>query len=883
MGSLARLLIRASELVYAALMRLAYPGPFLATYGRDMREMFLDRCRNAVREDGLGGLLAVWGRTVGDVLRHGAAERAAQGASLLPRVTGFRGDLAFALRSLRKSPGFTLVAAATLALGIGANTAVFSVINRVLLSPLPYPEPDRLFMVWRYDTPDSKNASFSYPDIQDIAAEAETFSGLAPFSRETAIVADETFGRRVAAAAVTHAFFDVLRVSPLLGRAILSPDEDSGSEPVVVLGYQAWDRDFGRDPDIVGRVARVNSRAVTVIGVMPPEFSFPPGTQLWTALPPDDNRNGHWLNVVGRLAPEATAEQAQAEASGLIARLGREFPGRYTDNRAQLVGIREQYFGDSRPALMAVLLAVAAVLLIGCANLANLLLARAERRRSEVAVRFAVGAGRGRIFRQFLTESLVLASVGGVIGVGVAYGATGLLGSLVPDGAPTTPGVSLRLLAFSSVLVLATSIVFGVAPALRAARMNPIDALASEGRAGGRPPDAGRGLLVVSEVAIAVTLLISAGLMVRTMSELLAVDLGFDAADVWVAGVSMPITDATEDESTDARITAFFDELQRRTEALSGVDGAGQIGMLPFEGNFWFSRVMVEGQPVVPRPERYLASWNAATPGYFESMRIRLVRGRTFDQRDVAGNPSTAVISETLARVLWPEGDPIGARITNQGPGTDQWLTVVGIVEDVRNGSLVSDQPGQVYLAEAQVAWSEMSLVVRTRNPSGVAAALHTILKDLDPELTIGEIRPMESFVEFQRERTRFLMRLLTGFSVIAITLAAIGTYGIIVYEVSQRLHELGVRRALGAPGFEIVIVVMGRTLRLAVVGVALGLFAGWGSTRLFRSLLQGVSPTDPATFVTVAVLSLTVGGVACLVPALRASRIDPVEALRQS
>ena len=888
-----RALVRLSELAYRALLRVSYPAAFRTRYGRDMREMFRDRCAEAVGERGVAGLIGVWAKTVPDIARHGPAEHAGRRtpAPLAGILPGMRTDLTFALRTLKKSPGFAAVAIGTLALGIGANTAVFSVVNRVLLAELPYPDPDQITMIWRYDTPSARTSTLSYPDIRDLAAEATSFSAVGPYSPGTAIIAGESSGRRVPAAVVTQGFFDVLQVGPLLGRTIQGQDEPSGSEPVVVLGHDVWERDFGGDPRILGRVVTIDSRSMTVVGVMPPEFSFPPGAQVWTPLPPDEERNGHWLSAVGRLGTGITVTQAEAEASALISRLEADFPGRYNNNTARLVGLRDQFFGDLRPVLAVVFAAVGAVLLIGCANLANLLLARAEARRAEVAIRIALGAGRIQVIRQFMTESFVLAALGGGVGVAVAYGGTGLLGSLVPAGVPpVTAGVSVRLLVFSSALTLATSLIFGLAPALRAARVDPKANLTAEGRGGGRSRDGGRSVLVVTEVAIAVALLISAGLMVRTLSELLAVDLGFETKDVWALEVEVPVTDELPQDGANearealaARIVSFFTELRERTEALPGVESVGQVGMLPFSGSFWGTRTMVEGQPVLPRPERYLGSWNAVTPGYFGTMGIRITRGRAIEHRDVRGNQRVAVVSESLVGVLWPEGDPIGARITNQGPDTDEWITVVGVVEDVRNGSLVSHQPGQVYLALTQAAWSDAQLVVRTEDGPGVARGIRAILRDLNPGLSVAEIRTLDSFVELERARTRFLMRLLTVFSLVAILLAAVGTYGVIAYEVSRRTHELGVRRALGARAPEIVGLVMRRTLSLALIGVAVGLAAGWGSTRLFESLLHGVSPTDPVTFATVAMLSLSVGVAACLAPAARALRIDPAGALRES
>lgn len=881
------LAVALSERVYSLLLALAYPRDFRAECGREMREMFRDACMARWKRAGWTGVTTHWGATLKDVMRNGAAERRERhGAAFLRPWDGVGTDIGIAVRGLRQSPSFTVIALLTLALGIGATTAVFSVVDSALLSGLPYPDSDRLVLVSRYDGDASPTSDFSYLDAMDIVADARSFAALAPFNREGIVVGKDTQGRRVSATKTTAKFFDALEIPPLMGRVIRPEDEPSGAERVVVLSHELWASVFDADPEILGTTIRVDNLQHTVVGVMPPEFGFPRGAQLWLPLHPNPLRGMHWLDMVGRLAPGVAADDAQMEVSAIVGRLGEEFPGRYKDNSAGVVALHEAFTSNARPTLTALIIAVGAVLLIGCANIANLLLARATVRRRELAVRAAIGASRLRLVRQMLTESLVLAVSGGLLGVVVAYQGTALLGAMVPPGAaPIEAGVSLRLLGFSATLVLLTGLVFGLAPALRGARVDLNATLTDQwrGKSGGARTR-GRRSLVVAEVALAVALLVCAGLTIRTMRVLIAADIGLDPTDTWTLNLELPLDLAAEDFNPEEFVSRFFDfnrEVRQQVEALPGVEAAAFAAYVPFSGYGWGSYVMVQGRPVLPRPERYMASGNYVTPGYFETFGIPLIRGRLFDDGDTWETERVAVVNETLARALWPDGDHMGARITNAEVEDERWYTVVGVVEDHRTAGLLDEPSGQFFIASAQNPYPYMNLVVRTPDLGAVGDRIREVVRTLEPELTAAEFQPIESYIEGRRTPTRYLMTLLTAFAGLALLLAAIGTYGVISYGVNQRAHELGVRRALGARTADILRLVASGGMRLALIGTAIGLAAGWGVGRLMTGLLFDVSPADPLTLGLVGMLAIGVALAACLIPARRAARIDPLATLR--
>ncbi|HEX6966672.1 MAG TPA: ABC transporter permease [Gemmatimonadaceae bacterium] len=817
-------------------------------------------------------------------------------------MTLFTQDLRDALRSLKRSPGVTLMIVLTLGLGLGGATAIFSVVNGVLLRPLPYPEPHAVVRIWNHfeGTPQAPLSPAEYFDYRDRVHAFAAFGGYATGEQMTLTGGEEP--ERVSAAYLTTGVFPALGVPPALGRAF-TPDEDwPGAEKVVVLSHRLWVDRFGGSPSVIGTRITLDGEARTVIGVMPTDFRLPEDfagepTQVLVPLAYDrttvPNRGSHFLRAVARLAPGVTLERAQQEVRTVAAQFVRDYPDAYPAGMhfsASVLSLHQDVLGAVRPALLVLLGAVGLLLLIACANVAGLLLSRADARRREFAVRAALGAGRMRLVRQLLAESLALAILGGALGVLIAYWGTHALVAAQPGDIPRMSGVGLdvRVLGFAFALSLATGLAFGLVPALRAGRSDVQASL----REGGRGPTAGAGrqrgqrLLVVAETALTLMLLIGAGLLARSFVNLRNVNPGFRSEHVLTARVTLP--DANY--PTPAAVTRFYRRLVDRLGELPAVNAAGAVSFLPLATTLGDLNVHIEGRSVPEGDVSPRGYWLVVTPGYFRALGMRMLEGRAIQATDDERAPGAVVINETMARRYWPGEDAIGKRFTLGGGAGPGVVTVVGVVDDVRHGSLDAAPKPQMYLAHAQfrmwnthAAVTGMTLVLRTPgNPAQLTAEVRQAVHALDPNLPVSDVRTMARVVSSSIARPRFMTMLLSLFAGVALMLAAVGLYAVMAYAVSRRTHEIGIRMALGAREGEVARMVVSQGLVLALAGIAIGLMGGVALHRLIASQLFDVSATDPMTLAAVSALVAVIACVACYVPARRAARVDPVIALRE-
>ena len=802
-----------------------------------------------------------------------------------------RSDLKYAARSLRRTPGFAAIAVVTLALGIGANTAIFSVVHNVLLQPLALVEPERVVRVF-HDAPEAGFATtpgaFSPPDFEDLQRDNAAFASLAayyfiPGQSETSLLGGGA-PQELDTAFVSADFFSLLGVPPLLGRTPGAAENVPGTDQVVVLSHGLWQARFGADPGIVGRNVTLDSGKFTVIGVMPAAFDFPSRkAAMWVPLSligEDDiptMRGLRWMDVVGRLAPEVTVAAADDAADGVMQRLAREYPDTNEDWTGVTVQtLKASLVGDLRPALFVLLGAVALVLLIACANLANLLLARGSARGSEFAVRSALGADRGRLVRQLLTESLLLALAGGALGLGLAYAG---LDALVALSAGTIPrpdeiGVDLRVAGFALAASVLTGVLFGLAPALAASKPDLQESLGDGGRsasAGRR----GRGLrdaLVIAQTALAVVLLAGAGLLLRSFWNLTHVDPGFSGENVLSLSISTP----SEVISDDERRAAYRREILARIGSLPGVLAVGGSKTVPLHGGGEGYAFTVAGQPEPVAPESGVL---IVTPGYFRALGIPLLRGREFTDNDEASEALVLMVNEAFARRYLPAREPVGATLSLG----DEELRVVGLVGDVRTEGIAREPAPAVYAPAYLLPRSSMKLFIRTTSdPLQVAAAVRETIWDINPNQPISDITTMQKVMSETVARPRFFTLLLGGFAGLAMVLAALGVYGVIAYAVSRRTSEIGIRMALGASTGNVLRLAIAQGLAPAVAGLAIGLVAAVLLTRLLSGLLYDVAAVDPATFGGVALLLVIVALLAGWLPARRAARVNPAFALRQ-
>ena len=796
-------------------------------------------------------------------------------------------DIRYGVRSLLKQPGFAAVAVLTLALGIGANSTIFSFVNGVLLRPLPYHEPERLVLL--DETAPKRGVTsvgVSFPNFLDWREQNRVFEGVAAYipAGYTLVGAGEP--EQLRGARVTSGLFEILGVTPALGRTIRPEEDRPENDTVVILGHGLWQGRFGADPGVVGRMISLNNRPHTVIGVMPPDFKFPEVADLWLPLALDAQRwtrNDHGLGAIARLKPGISLVRAQAEMVSVALRIEEQNPVTNEGMSVSVSNLREGLVGDYQQALMILLGVVGFVLLIACVNVANLLLARASARRKEISIRSALGAGRWRIMRQLITESLVLGAAGGALGLVMSVWGLELLLSAVPVEFPFWMKFNLdgRVLAFTAGVSLLTGIVFGAAPALQASKVDLNEALKEGGRSAavGAGRHRLRALLVVAEVALSLVLLVGAGLMMRSFLRLQNVKPGLNPENVLTMIVSLPRAKYQEPE----RQVAFFEQLLERVKSLPGVEGAAAVSNLPLSGSRWGRSLTVEGRSVLSVGEAPMINHCVVTPGYFRSMGIPILTGRDVADEDAKDSPKVTVIDERLAREYWPDESPLGKRIRFGPPESNEpWFTIVGVAGEVRHERLDAQTRKTVYVPYRQIPVGGMTLTVRTAtDPLSLTAAIRGQVRGLDPDQPVASVRTMEEVVFSTVWQPRLYAILFAVFAAVALALASVGIYGVMSYAVSQRTHEIGIRMALGAQAADVLKMVLGQGLVLVLVGVVTGLGAAFALTRLMASLLYGVSATDPTTFAAIALLLLCVALLACYVPARRAMKVDPMVALR--
>ena len=791
-------------------------------------------------------------------------------------------DVRYGARVLARNRGFTAVAVLTLALGIGANSAIFSVVNSVLLRPLPFAAPDRLVRVYekRLKLGRTRNV-VSAPDFLDWREQSSVFEAVSAYTGWNAALTSGDEPRQVTGTVASADLFQVLRAAPMLGRVFTAEEDKPGAGRVVVISHRMWKGLFGSDPSVVGKTVRLDGEGYTVVGVMPADFEFPDrGSELWAPLAlsaqEPGNRGSHYLNVVARLKDGVTLGKAQAEMEAVAARLEQQHPVN-VGHGVNVFPLHDEVVGAVRPALLLLLGVVGFVLLIACANVANLLLARGASRHTEIAIRTALGAARLRVVRQLLTESLLLAFAGGMLGLLLSAWGVDSLVKLIPADMPRVGeiGVDRWVFGFTSLVSVSTGVLFGLLPALQVSKGNLHDAL----KEGGRSPLSGssrqsrlRGFLVVTEVAAALILLIGAGLLAESFVRLRRVSPGFDPSNVLTMQLSLPPAKYKEPQ----RQAAFLQQVLQRAEALPGVKAAGAVVGLPLGGNSASRYFQIEGRPPRPAGEGLNTNFNLASPNYFRALGVPLKSGRYFDEHDAAGAAEVVVINETMARRFWPDEEPLGKRLRI---GENPWRTVVG---DVKNDELSAETKPEMFYPLAQSPLPFMTLVVRSdADPAALVAAVRGAVREVDKEQPVYDVKTMEQRVA-ESVSSRRLTALLVGlFAVLAVTLAAIGIYGVISYSVTQRTHEIGVRVALGARGVDVLRLVVGHGMRLVLVGVGLGLAGAFALTRLVSSFFFGVSAADPAVYAGVSLLLLAVALLACLVPARRAAKTDPMVALR--
>ena len=804
-------------------------------------------------------------------------------------LSDFIQDLRYAARMQRKNPAFTIVAIFALAVGIGANTAIFSVVNTVLLRPLPYKDAERLVMVWEdasrhgypRDTPTAAN-------FIDWRTQNTVFEGMAAILGQSFNLTGAGEPERLWGRAVSASLFPLLGVEPQLGRVFTNSEDQVGSNHVVVLSHALWQRRFGGDNGIVGKTLNLNGAPYTVVGVMPARFEYPTtDDDLWTPMAftaeQAADRNTHYLQVVARLKPGITLAQAQTEMSTIAARLEQQYPQSNTDVGAAVTSLHEYMVGDIKPALLILLGAVGLVLLIACANVANLLLARAAVRQKEIAVRVALGARRGRLVRQFLTESVLLATVSGVIGLGIAYGGLILLRAFIPAtiSQAKQASIDLKVLGFTLLVSTITGLVFGLAPAIQAARFNQTETLKEGGRdsATGSSGKRIRGLLVMTEVAVSLVLLIGAGLLINSFLRLRNVDPGFRTDHVLTMRVVLP-----SPKYDFQRRTAFYSDLVQRIGALPGVKSAAVTSDLPLyrQGNEIV--VGIEGRPALPPGQELIIGTRIISPKYLDTMTIPMLSGRQLSDQDTPTSQRVALISETMAHRVWPNEDPIGKRLaTGNIERPEDWVQVVGVVKDVHQYELTAEPKPQMYLSYRQIDFfAPEDLVVKTDvDPASIAPAVRDAVWEIDKDQPVSHVKTMDEVLLDSIAQQRFSMLLLAIFAAVALTLAAVGIYGVMSYSVAQRTHEIGIRMALGAQTGAVLRLAVGYGLKLVLAGVAIGLIAAFALTRVMSTLLYGVTATDPTTFMLISLLLVVVAAVASYIPARRATKVDPIIALR--
>ena len=800
-------------------------------------------------------------------------------------MSGALQDVRYALRQFVKNPGFSAAAIVALALGIGSTTAIFSVVDQVLLHPLPYPESDRLVKVSQTfegtDTDDASPANYL-----DLAAQNHVFSEVAASRGWRGSLSAGDRPEQVRGTMTTPSFFALFGVSPLLGRGLQASDAQPGNDHVAVLGYGLWQRYFGADRGLVGRNIRLSGEQYTVVGVMPPNFSPDDYGELWLPSPwvvpthplaPDKDprqfRDRSYLDVWARLKPGVALPQARAELDTIGRRLEQQYPNSNDKVGLSLLPLHEYVVGDVRPILLVLLAAVVVVLLIGCANVANLLLARVTSRSKEISVRITLGAGRARLFRQLLTESVLLALLGGILGLLLAILAVPALLALSPSDISQFKeiGINRIVLAFSVLVSVVSGISFGLIPAVNVLRSNPNESL-KEGERGTTPNRSRtRSALIVVEVALSLVLLVGAGLLVKSFARLMDVNPGFDADHLLTFNLGLPAT------STVGQQFAFYQQVVQGLQVQPGVQSVGAVSRLPLAGGNSSRSFNVPGAQT-----DYSADVRVITPDYFRTMGIPVLKGRRFSEGDRSSSLNVAIVNDALARTVFPLQDPIGRQITNFGPD-NLTLQIVGVVGNVRHVGLDAAPRPELYQLLGQAQWPSMFIAIRsaTSDPASLTSAAQKVVWSVDKDVPLASIRTIQEVIANSVQRRRFSMLLLAIFAAAAMLLAAIGLYGVVSYSVAQRTREIGVRLALGAHRPAVLALIVKQGMKLVLIGMAGGFALSLGLTRLIAGMLFGITATDPLTFVAVNALLIAVALLACYIPARRAAKVDPMVALR--
>ena len=791
-------------------------------------------------------------------------------------------DARYALRQLTRTPGFAVVTLLTLALGIGATTAMFSVVNGVLLKPLPFPESDRLVRVNEI-VPQYGAFAVAPANFLDWRAQSTSFERIVAVNPGTANFVGPEGPERILNAAVSWDFFELARVQPFLGRGFNQEEGATGKNAVIVLSHRAWQRRFGSDPNVVGRAITLSSAPVTIVGVAPAGFQYPRDAEYWTPLAFQGNpsRGGHFLAVLARLKPGVTVEQAGAEMKTIAERLATQYPDSSAKESAEVVPLLEQTVGSVRQPLLALMAAVGVVILIVCANVANLLLVRASVRDKEIAIRTALGAGRARIVRQMLAESLILSVAGGALGVLLAYLAMAPIRTFSAGSIPRVQEVSVdaTVLLFALGVSVLTGILFGLVPAWQASRAGIAGVLKEGGRSSAAASGSWmRGALLVVEVALSLVLLVGAALLLRSFARLTNVDPGFRADGVLAFRVSLPPATYRDAQQRGA----FYDSLIARLQALPQVRAAGMIQTLPMRGDYFLS-FSIQGRPAPPPGSELSANYRIVNPYYFSALSIPLKRGRFFTERDdTAKAPMVALVDEAFVARHFPSEDPIGRGI-DIGNGTDGFFEIVGVVGDVRSDSLDTTPSPTMYIPFQKEPFSTMWVVAQTDgDPALLTADVRQTVRAIDAALPAYSIMPLPDVVSDSVAQRRFSMLVLGSFATVALFLAAVGIYGVVAYTVTQRTQEIGVRMAIGAERGDVLTLIVGGGMKLALVGVAIGLAGAFGVSRLIETMLFDVKPVDPMSYAATAALLLAIATLACYVPARRAMRVDPIIAMRQ-
>ncbi|HKQ77448.1 MAG TPA: ABC transporter permease [Blastocatellia bacterium] len=802
-------------------------------------------------------------------------------------------DLSYSMRMSLKQPGFTLTAVITLALGIGANTAIFSLVNAVLLRPLPYREAERIVAIQELD-PQGNRIQVTSANFLDWRAQNTVFEHLAAIRTRQSNLANDGQAERIETAIASANFFEVFGARPQAGRLFTPADEQAGHEPVVVLSHRLWQRRFGGAESVIGQQMILDGGSYTVIGVAPAGFRYPDKTELWfppLRLAPEINatfdvtqtRGFGYLSAVGRLKPAVSLEQAKAEMETITTRLRKQYPETNNNRFNRVVSLQTHLVGDTKRSLWLLFGAVGCVLLIACANVANLLLARATTRRRELAVRAALGATRGRTLRQLLTESLSLALAGGLFGLLLAWWGVDALTRLLPAGFPRLGEIALDLpaLGFALLASLATAIIFGLAPAWQSAKIELQEALKESARGSvGARRNRLRGALVTAEVALSLALLVGAGLLFRSFMRLQAVNAGFDAVGV----LTMRLAPSGTNFREDPQYIGFYQKVGEKIATIAGVEAVGAINTLPLSKGPTFD-FRVEGQPEKPVDQWPGANYRNVTPDYFRVMKIPIAQGRPFTERDNESAPPVALINQAVAERDFAGQNPVGKRINFGGrdrSGQPIWHEIVGVAANVRNKELQGEAEPEIYTAAWQDAFAGMTFVIRASvDPTTLATAVRQAVREVDPAQPVSDLRAMETVVGETITQEKLNLTLLGLFGGLALALSAAGIYGVTSYTVAQCSQEIGVRKALGAQNGDVLRLVIRQGMAMVMRGVAIGLVMALAATRVMKGLLFGVGATDPLTFSMIALLLISVALLACWIPARRASNVDPMVALR--